>query len=1429
MPETLGRRLRPLRVLLARLYPSERDCKRVLSESGVAEERLSSGEPALTLWHEGLTTAARLHRLPAVVEIASEEFPHDAQQLREYLAAAERHLPKNRSAERLRRLLAEAEAAAAEVLDWPSTLPSGAEIARAEQQQIERLISDPQIDAVIVLGEAGCGKSALLATIGRALRNAGRRVLGMRLDRLPKGAVTDEDLQRYLNLSEPFVEVVEALASEDLVTIIIDQLDALCDLMTERAGRLALILNTVECLAEIPNVHVILASRPFEYRHDVRLRRVHADEVFLDLPAWNDVEPHLLAVEIDAALLSPDLREELRRPQALRTFLELIAQGHDWSRLTTYHAMREHLWMSHVNNARDGERRRRVLFDLALWMANEEVLTRPMAQVDQWQVEIGELESAGWLRRVGLEWKAGLTFRHQSLFEFVYARALVATSGSFSEQVLKHQGLFIRRRVWSVLSYLREASPDHYRREFDHLWGTSGLRRHLKGLLIDFIGQLPEPTLREVALLRRALGNPMWTTHTWRSASRGRSWFEHLRGQELPRAMADSELADFCVPLLIEASGPHSGSVLELVEQHWMHDPNRQLRAASVLVHMPDWPERAISLARCLAVQIPFTNNHAIEQLITAAVAISPRLASALFGHALNAELVRRLDVFHATPATPRPEPSADPQAHMAWLHTVEARKKPIQDLFDGPMNWMRLSGLVESAPGEFIAEVWPIMKRGLDAIGRPELVFPCYRAELEFLDDIPHHPHSVFHHIYDAVMKLAQRDSNWFANFLHQEGVCDLMTVHMVLLEGLALTATSHPDVVVDYFRRDRRRMLVGTLTSQGKDTLRCLVRISRELDTARQQELASMFMSWTPLDQLPADWDARRRRLHMHFVRMHRLRLLLSLDAAKLDASTLARLEEEQRAYPDVRRPRSSRPSMPRGGPIQSPMLASQMEKASDEEVLNFFRELTDQTGWEHPRRSLEGGSIEASRELATLTKKDPERGLRIARNLLKATHQRPVGMVIEAAAESGYDGLAIIQLIQECEARGFSSADYRTDAARALEKIGLRDGRPGLPDSVCSLLESWLTNVDSMVADKDHVEDKARPARRILFETGIGHSLPEGNYAILRALLAGLLNRPLSEYDRWLTILEQHLLRREAPRVWQALAHNDLLHLDRANHVRAAALLDGIFGRVPELFDVRPGLYVLDRHQTWLPIALTRGWLETLYARGSRWHAQAYGELLVLRTFRIPGDAWASTEIDRLVASPPSSEPTLTAARHGIAFMSGYIMHEELSRERVGDWLVRLGATQQPAITAALLDVFRFADPPSYDEQIDKVLEVFELHPFHLRNGHLDGLIRAMQAYVNYAPERVTRLASAMINSFSQNEAKSSAEHYASELVDLALTLQDIPGHMEAGLNLFECIQELNLSAVEQVLKEHEVQLGTQLMLRLRARHLRRRSKH
>jgi hypothetical protein len=60
----------------------------------------------------------------------------------------------------------------------------------------------------------------------------------------------------------------------------------------------------------------------------------------------------------------------------------------------------------------------------------------------------------------------------------------------------------------------------------------------------------------------------------------------------------------------------------------------------------------------------------------------------------------------------------------------------------------------------------------------------------------------------------------------------------------------------------------------------------------------------------------------------------------------------------------------------------------------------------------------------------------------------HESYVGDAIEDLAETDFPANELIRIIEELDQRGFSSEDFRSEAASALEKVAKRN--QGLPKS-------------------------------------------------------------------------------------------------------------------------------------------------------------------------------------------------------------------------------------------------------------------------------------------------------------------------------------------------------------------------------------------
>lgn len=1286
-----------------------------------------------------------------------------------------------------------------DVLEWEATLPSGLSIPRPELAEIHERLQKPGLRTIALLGEAGCGKSALMATLGKELQEKGEHVIGLRLDQLPREVVRTEQLQEHLELSVPLHEIVGALASARPVVVLIDQLDALCDMLVDHSERLALVLKTIDELTRYEGVRVVVACRPFEFNYDVRLRRTDPEAITMKLPGWSEVEPHVRAATVDPALLGEGLREELRRPQVLYTFLRLIDGDADPLELTTYHAMRQKMWEKHVDAGPRHLRCEVMLFELAAWMVDRGQLDRPLSAMSAYRDELKVLQDAGWITLAGPR-QSQVLFRHESLFDFTLARRITAMEESLLDKVLQHQGLWIRRRVWAVLTYLRDEDPAHYRREFDRLWRAARLRQHLRYLLIDFLGQVREVTAFEHLRIQESMLREDLQARAWKAVGGNPQWFSWLRAVELPAQMERLDECSRAFGLLSRATAEYPAEVVMLLRDHWSADVERGRMTLLILEKVFPGIAGATPLMRRIAALLGLRGtSYSIEALILAVREGDPGLAFSLLADAFTADVDRAMALSYehlreqtaaADRRTGRPPVEASAQGIAA------ARRNHVQGLIERESVFLGFDLAIEANPDLFLEIIMPPLTRALERIATEPSDPRNFRVALDWPDVGPERQYSLIAQIAEAVCVLARRSADEFADFLARHVASDVSTIHHLLLDGLRYAATQRPDLVVEYFRGDPRRLHVGSPIRRGESTLELLHAVAPALPDACQRELAHIFFTCEAKWTAPA--SARLRQLLYNDARRHRLALLLTLRRDVLDERTIRRIDEEMRACPDVAVKRKSTPRQ-RAGFVASPMSAEQMARANDEAIMGLFDELPDTTEWDHPRHPTLGGSIEAARQAVELAKRDPTRGWQLLKQFRPQVHERPAGMIFEALVESGADREAALNWFREAEARGFAGAAFRDSMARALGHLARRKESPGLPDEACARLRGWLAEVGGE-RQPYRREAMERPENRtLLSDSSLSIGLPNVGHSTLQALFAGLLFREVPAWDDWLASLTEHLERGDDVIVWEWAAAEQLKWVVRADRAKAVDFLVRLYEIYPELMDCGAGLGLISDVQPELDRGLTQGWIEALRQRGDEWHAQAFGELLVLRTLRLADDEWSQREIAGLVTDA-STEPLVRAMRCGIARMLAEAMRAGSLDETGFRWLLDLALDGDEDISKCLRDcVWCMMDsPPS--EQGEALLRCLSEQPRHLAGGHTYPLLSVLATYVERAPALVADLTQRLLKSTRGK----GIEH--EELLRVIVLLQRWPGYLERGLDLFEHACAFEMLGTDGLLDEH-----------------------
>jgi len=1291
--------------------------------------------------------------------------------------------PDGQVSNRWRVHLAESERVSQPLLALIPSLPEGEWLERPEFRSLLDTLLKDQSKPLILLGGPGSGKSALFARLAAELQRRGDAVLAIRADQLPREIDSSEKLQRWLNLSASPGRVLSILASQLPTVLLIDQLDALCDLVDAHTQRLSVLLDLVAEVKGISGLRVVLSCRDFELRHDHRLRRLQAEQIQLELPSVSEVKRVLQGRGIEPLALQKSFLEALRVPQHLMTFLALPKGKEQTSAFETYQQMLEALWQERIVGGEGGQERERVLVAIAAHMADEEELQAPLAKFGgRHRPQLDQLQGAGILRQEGIK----IEFTHQTWFAFTRARSFIIGEERLCDYVRQRGGsLFVRATLWSALVNLREASPGRYRSELDALCKMPELRTHLRALVLEFLGQLDEPRDEEAAILLPTLKGEEFLRRVALGAVAGsRGWFRRLADRHLPRLMSGLHAAEVWGTLA--RAWPFARErVLDLLERYWVRDPARGPLVLATLRELRVWDERAVEVVLEVITHQPTASEQTklgIGLIVGNIAAENPVMALQV----VRAVLDQQLQICHATP---------EEGQQKSWP------SRRYEELLENRHNLHGLIELAQNAPGPFLDQLWPWVVDVLGKLAGPDrnvffgyrddsVMYGWRRRESGPIDEIPEA-------VRIAVEGLARQDADRFVGFVKQWESSDLLTVHRLLAAGLKIVAPYRTAAVVEYLLGDQRRLILGDHQDYLYATCELLEAISPYLGLEEERRLErAMLRSYRYSEERNTDqvkWRFHRQRSN----RLHRLRLLRTLaDCQHLSPEGHRLVDQEERALESLDSVRSL--SMQGFSEVKSPMLAPQMLKAKDEDLLSFLQELPDSTEWQHPSRSMVGGSIQASRELAEVAKADPERVLRIIPHLEPSSHARPVAHAVEALAESstGRPLEEIEALLFSLEQRGFASEDYHEHAAGAFDKLTRRGA--GLSDRACHLLESWLKDV-SPEPEEAQSKSPERP-RSILWSNRGFNALPHGNFTILRALVNGYMRRDPADVDLLLDVLGRHLVRHEQVKTWRALL-SYLGYVQRSE--RMERFVSRLFEKFPSVRDCVDGAYLIGRMCCWGSSNVLHGWFHAM--RQSCWRdgAQAYGELLVLLAVCRPELAWVREELERSLRSD-AVEADRERIQLGLVYAAVHLWSEQEGRELSTEVLLRLLPQASADMSSAIMGVFAYGSALPADDSTIRLLDSLLEHPFMLAASVPHGFASCIQELCAEEPDRVLKLCNTLLD---QRTAEGTHKLGLAEedLISITVTLQRLPGYREQGLELFERLLVMGLYGARETLRE------------------------
>ncbi|MBB6466030.1 nucleoside phosphorylase [Aminobacter lissarensis] len=1284
------------------------------------------------------------------------------------------------------------------LLDWPQTLPDGTKFDRPELDRLLTMIEESESSTTALLGLPGAGKSALLAAVGQSLQERKIPFLAIKADLLDVGVSDESSLAKSIGLLENPTTLLVRLSKFRPVVLIIDQLDALAGYVDLRTGRLNVLLNMVRRLSGLPNIHIVLSARIFEYEHDARLRTIRAESVTLELPSWSAVLSVLERHKILAAGWPTNAQEVMRSPQALTTYLKL-GVGVGSEPFSTYQAMLNRLWTEHVLTRAEGPRLSKLAGSIAEQMAEMETLWLSSARYDEQVDDLNALISSGILTRNGGGGRIG--FSHQTVFEHALARAFSQQTGRLSKYVLERESsLFVRPKLWAALTYLRDVEPVTYVAEMNAIWSTDNLRIHLRHLLVEFLGQQSDPTDQEALMINEALHSEHRKI-ALQAVAGSIGWFKRLQSQ-IAAAMITPGEDQTAAVILSHAWEASPDSVSKLIRAHWLPDQKFDRLTLFAIQSCPHWLDDVVDIALTVTGRTEMSAYEFDHMIGTLGVG-QPSVALKLVLAQLNSRLDLAIEEGERRAAEGLPD---NEDERLAW-RISRSPEDPIIKVVEDSHGWDSLEALAKANPQEFLNLLWPWFRKATDALrdisderdgpGFSVSYYLDFRFDGESPLDLPEHP--LTGALRTAAEELARGNEDEFRKWLDRNQEDDSTPAQRLFAHALATEPEKYADRSLQFLLDDPDRFHLGSIVDHSSTTTRLVRAASPHWDVQQLEQFTKAVLAYSPRRR--SGLDAKGKRWFGQYTRRLKTNLFEALPPDRISEDIRSFIAEQRRQFPQEQKEAKQYGARW----IGSPIAAANLALASDDDIINAFEGLPDASGWDHPKDWMKGGNVELSREFAEFAKAHPERAVEIIKKFEPAIGTRAAGYALEAMSETAPAQL-IFELIAHLDVRGFASEEYRGNAARAVEKLVRRNVQ--IEEATISIIEGWLqAHSDGQDNDEEDEVDTAASSNNkkserddsILWGMGGLSIIPHGNYPTLEVLFRIFLQR--KEYQRLIKMLNSRLESGENKLVWKALLR--FMPYVPSTHIHELTdFLGKLFDEYPELARTHEGLMLLGRLHWKAPDfvgSLLSAWDFSQSARDE----QGYGELVALISLVQPALEWPKELLAEIL-----SKPDLANARVGAAYAAVNVWPDGKWQQGCSLLLQRIAPIADKPAWSAVFDLFRLVDEITPDPLWIDLLKAIEAHISKAKGVNSTFVVERLQTLLPHCGALVGNIARGLVGNWRTElgDLSTANSSVAPEFVDIAITLHRLgPDTREIGIELFEDLLEANAYTAKDTLDQ------------------------
>lgn len=839
-------------------------------------------------------------------------------------------------------------------------------------------------NSVLLAAQAGSGKSCVLASTSKTLRDNSIPHLIVRLDDHPS-CQSLNSLSGDFDFGESLDAAMIRLANDHPDTgavLIVDQLDAISTVSGRNIAGWTMFEQLWNGVKDCPGVRLVVACRDFDLQHDHRLRILTHEDAGFARVLLGKLDDDLILEHVKP--VAPNLNLNRRQLDILSTplHLHLYLQGDPSRPFTRVGELLDRYWdrkrrdyqLLCPNDFADPIGR---LTDL---MNAEQSTSLSLARVNSIERQVDRLESLGVVHRD----ERSVRFFHESFFDYAFARRFAENGVSIVDFLLDEypdQPLFCRSMVRQILGYRRDADEEAYRQDLAQLLSDHRVRENLRRMVARELARIDSPTDDEWDIVEPFFESGE-LSGTIRQSIRGNvGWFDRIDGRGLWGkwlASGDQARADLCIWFLEESdlNRARSTRIAELIRPYLKANAEQWRKRLAYFFH---WDIAHLSdEMSSLYFDFVRTGVYASEEFARddrgmfdshyKAVEESPEfwieLVKVWFELAVRRYDDGKTHSLLSDTVNARSDSAVDAVAKLA----ITRPRLVLQTWLPMVIDAIRQTSFLSS--DRSLNRVWPLLSNSMGAYRVDDAVLAAVR---------------------DSLAWLALNDIDEFREQVESLKEDEHETIWYLLLWAFAANPEELATECVDYLLADRRRLFLGYGSWSGEGngesavSRRTLSKISSQCSDEELSRLEDAIIGYADaLERATPD-----RRGYGEFL------VLQSIDESSQSHRVKTRISELRCKFPEIRSDLPSESDDLLVSAVGSPISHDNARKMTDEQWIFAMQKYDGTTD------RMRGGPVELSRELAIIAHDDRPRFARLLDLIPDDVHPCYPGAILESLA--------------------------------------------------------------------------------------------------------------------------------------------------------------------------------------------------------------------------------------------------------------------------------------------------------------------------------------------------------------------------------------------------------------------------------------------